>query len=77
MTDPDTTAAINRLLLRTAINAEPIVERSVAQKAMRIAKMRAELDQLGYSIISTEWLNGVFKDAAAANIERIAREKAE
>lgn len=63
MTDPNTTATINRILLRTAIKAEPIVERSAAQKAIRIAKMRAELVELGYSIVTTEWLNAVINDA--------------
>lgn len=77
MTDPNTTGTINRILLRTAINAEPIVDRSAAQKAIRIAKMRAELVELGYSVVTTEWLNGIFDEMTAANLKQIAREKAE
>jgi hypothetical protein len=77
MTDPNTTAAVNRILLRTATKAEPVVERSVEQKAARIAKMRAELIELGYSVVTTEWLNGIFAEMTAAQTKRIAREKAE
>lgn len=77
MTNPNTTAALNRILLQTAIKAEPVVERSAAQKAIRIAKMRAELVELGYSVVTTEWLNGIFDEMTAANLKRIAREKAE
>jgi hypothetical protein len=61
MTNPDTTAAINRILLRTAINADPICDRSEDQKLLRIAKLRAELLERGYSVVSTEWLKAVEK----------------
>lgn len=57
--------------------SELLIERSAAQKAIHIGKLRAELHDLGYSVVTTEWLNGVFKEVAAANLERIAREKAE
>ena len=50
MTDPNTTAVINRILLRTAINADPICDRSEAQKLIRVARLRAELFELGYRV---------------------------
>lgn len=50
MTDPNATATINRLLLRTAINADPICDRSEAQKLIRVARLRAELAELGYRV---------------------------
>jgi hypothetical protein len=74
MTNPDTTAAVNRILLRTATNAEPIVDRNEAQKAVRIGKMRAELIELGYSVVTTAWLNSAFDKITAA---KIASEKGE
>lgn len=62
---PNTTAEINRILLQTAIKADPVVERSVVQNEMRLAKMRAELVELGYSVVTTEWLNAVLGGVAA------------
>jgi hypothetical protein len=76
MTDPNTTGSINRILLRTAINAEPIVDRSANQKLVHISKLRAELHDLGYSIVTTEWLNAVFSEMPVENLERVAREAA-
>lgn len=67
---PNTTAEINRILLQAAIKADPIVELSPAQKELRIANMRAELIDLGYSIVTTVWLNAVLS-------EKTARETAE
>lgn len=66
MNNPDTTAAVNRILLRTAIKAEPIVERSAEQKAIRVDRMRAELHELGYSVVTTEWLHRQLGEEKAA-----------
>lgn len=35
---------------------DPIIDRSPAQKQMRVNQMSAELELLGYSIVPTEWL---------------------
>ena len=50
MNNPNTIAAINRILLQTAITADPVVERSKAQKLIRLAKLKAELFELGYIV---------------------------
>lgn len=67
----NTTAEINRILLRTATRADPIVERSVAQKELRIEKMRAELVDLGMSVVSTEWLNAVISEQPLAGAKKV------
>jgi hypothetical protein len=54
---------------------ELLIDRNNSQKLIHIGKLRAELFELGYSIVTTEWLNGVFKEVTAANLERIAQEK--
>jgi hypothetical protein len=41
---------------------EQIIDRSLAQKAARIELMRLELTKLGYSIVTTEWLNAVMRE---------------
>jgi hypothetical protein len=33
-----------------------IIDRSEAQKAARVAALRAELFELGYSVVTTKWL---------------------
>jgi hypothetical protein len=35
---------------------DPIIDRSSAQKLWRVEKMREELRQMGYSVVTTEWL---------------------
>jgi hypothetical protein len=57
--------------------SETMINRSDKQNLIHIGKLRAELHEFGLSIVSTEWLNGVFKEVTAVNLERIAREKAE
>jgi hypothetical protein len=42
---------------------DPIIDRSPAQKLMRVDKLRAELADLGYSVVSTEWLHGIIDNA--------------
>jgi hypothetical protein len=59
MTSIEDTAEINRILLQAAIKADPVVDRNEAQRQIRVAKMRAELVDLGYSVVTTEWLNAV------------------
>lgn len=53
-----------------------VVDRSADQKLIRIASLRAELHDLGYSIVTTEWLRIVFSQMTFEDMERIAREKA-
>jgi hypothetical protein len=36
---------------------DPIIDRSPAQKEMRLQKLRLELLELGYSVVKTEWLH--------------------
>ncbi len=46
---------MNRLVsIKNSI--DPIIDRSPDQKLMRVAKLRAELSDLGYSVVTTEWL---------------------
>lgn len=54
-----------------------VVDRSNSQKIAHIGKLRAELFDLGFSVVTTEWLNGVFEEVSAEKLKRIAREKAE
>lgn len=61
-TRAETIAAVNRALYRAVLGADPIVERSNEQKALRVEQMRAELVGLGYSIVTTEWLNEVLRN---------------
>jgi len=53
-----------------------IIDRSANQKLVHIAKLRAELHDLGYSIVTTEWLNAVFSQVPAEQFERVTREAA-
>lgn len=41
---------------------DPIVDRSPAQKLLRLEKLRAELFDLGYSVVKTTWLHSVFSE---------------
>lgn len=38
---------------------DPIVDRSPAQKLAHIDKMRRELFELGFSVVTTAWLHSV------------------
>lgn len=67
---PNTTAKINSILLRAAIKADRVVDRSEEQKELRIATMRAELIELGYSIVTTEWLTAILDGRTAASMRR-------
>lgn len=49
-----------------------VVDRSVSQKELRIANIRAELAGLGMSIVSTEWLKAVTKDLRCARVRTSA-----
>lgn len=46
-----------------------VVDRSNAQKAIRFAAMRDELRGLGYSIVTTVWLDGMLDEIAAMKRE--------
>lgn len=46
-----------------------IVDRSPEQKRIRMEKFRAELAQMGFSIVETQWL----KDTLMANLSRNGR----
>jgi hypothetical protein len=50
---------------------QSVVDRNEAQKQERIARMRAELVDLGYSIVTTEWLNAVFANMKPHEIDRV------
>jgi hypothetical protein len=39
--------------------ADPIIDRSAAQKLARVEQMRRELLKMGYSVVRTEWLHSV------------------
>lgn len=49
-----------RVAIKTAI-VDPIIDRSPAQKELRVLKLRAELLELGYSVVKTEWLHAALK----------------
>lgn len=46
-----------------------VVERNEAQKEIRIANMRAELVELGYSIVTTVWLNDVLRRELGGKVD--------
>lgn len=52
----------------------PIIDRSSEQKLVHIAKLRAELFDLGYSLVTTEWLHAVFDHMTTEDIDRVTRE---
>jgi len=53
-----------------------IIDRSANQKLVHIAKLRAELFDLGYSLVTTEWLHAVFDQMTVEQMERVTREAA-
>jgi hypothetical protein len=61
------TKDLNALLQR-------VVDRNKDQKLIHIAKLRAELHDLGYSIVTTEWLNAVFNHMTAEDMDKVTRE---
>lgn len=46
-----------------------VVDRNESQKEMRIASMRLELVDLGYSIVTTEWLNDVLRRELGGKVD--------
>lgn len=44
---------------------DPIIDRSPEQKKARVKQLRAELLDLGYSVVKTEWLDSVMSGVAA------------
>lgn len=74
MTDPNTTAAINRILLRTAINADPIIGRSKEQILERVSKLRGELHDMGYSVVRTKLLDAIYDHIPAEEMDRLTLE---
>lgn len=46
---------------------DPIIDRSPTQKRLRVNVLRAELLDLGYSVVTTEWLHSVL-DAETASV---------
>jgi hypothetical protein len=38
---------------------DPIIDRSPEQKRLRVEKLRLELSDLGYSVVTTTWLNAM------------------
>lgn len=61
------TAELNAVLQR-------VVDRNEQQKLVHIAKLRAELFDLGYSLVTTEWLNAVFDHMTVEDMDRVTRE---
>lgn len=47
------------------IYPDPIIDRSEEQNKLHVAKLRAELLELGYSVVKTEWLDRVMMGIAA------------
>lgn len=43
------------------MNRDPIIDRSQAQKAVRVALMRIELDGYGYAVVRKDWLQDAYK----------------
>jgi hypothetical protein len=54
--------------------SETMINRSSDQKLVHIAKLRAELFDLGYSLVTTEWLHAVFDHMTPEDIARVTRE---
>jgi hypothetical protein len=48
-----------------------IIDRSPADKAKRLENMRAELVGLGYSIVTTEWLNALLAEMPAVTVRPV------
>lgn len=46
-------------LAKIVLMADPVIDRSQAQKEARLIKIRAELLDLGFSVVKTEWLHSV------------------
>lgn len=42
-----------------------VIDRNPMQKRLRVNKLRAELLELGYSVVTTEWLHSVLGDQTA------------
>lgn len=51
-----------------------VIDRSKEQKLERISKLRGELHDLGYSVVTTEWLDAVFNHMTAEDMDRVTRE---
>lgn len=49
---------------------DPILDKSPQQKRDRLQKLRVELAQMGYSVVSTRWLEKTLDDLIAANNSR-------
>lgn len=47
-----------RAVVKTDL-VDPIIDRSPAQKELRVMRLRAELLELGFSVVKTEWLHSV------------------
>ena len=52
---------------------DPIIDMSPAQKRLRLAKMRAELAELGYSIVETDWLTALIRERRNSEHRRNAK----
>jgi hypothetical protein len=50
-----------------------IIDRSPAEKAKRLENMRAELVDLGYAVVTIEWLNAVLQECPVIPQPRPAR----
>jgi hypothetical protein len=54
-----------------------VVERSEMQNQIQVEEMRAKLFELGYSVVTTEWLNAVVHHQDPMSIHRLIKEERE
>lgn len=54
----------------------PLLDRSPAQKAARVDQLREELKDLGYSVVSTNWLVGLQIQAGRIKASEVKYEEA-
>jgi hypothetical protein len=47
-----------------------VIDRSKEQKLERLSKLRGELHDLGYSVVTTKWLDTIYKNTAPEDMER-------
>jgi len=55
---------------------DPIIDRDLAQKCIRVDQLREELKALGYSVVSTRWLVGLQIQAKRLQATEVENEEA-
>lgn len=51
-----------------------VIDRSKEQKLERISKLRGELSDLGYSVVTTKWLDTIYNHIAPDDMDRLTQE---